>query len=393
MSTTPILDSGTLLPPRPKKRILGAIIGLCIGLLFAAVIHHVSRTRGQNNLALFFYFANLVLVVTVHELAHLLAGWVVGFHFDRISIGPLSLRIEYGRLKIQFSPALPGALGYAGMNIQTVRKICRRLLVYIAAGPVMNLVSGILAAFFVRYPPLSLRTSWVVPFAAGFSLFSLLLGLVSLVPYGSTLRSDGARIWMLLTSAAKARRWIAAAALANQQKEGVRVKHWKQTWVKAVCALQDSSTDEVVGNMLAYVAASAKQDTKSSAAYLERCLELAPVAPPSSRDFVAREAAYFSAWFRNDLKLAERWSSQIKGPKLIAPLIEIRLAIALDCARCKFDAAITGWQKGFDFIERMPDIPMKAPLRESWQEWGEEIREKQTRQSEVTTADSPVLLG
>ena len=117
------------------------------------------------------------------------------------------------------------------MNIQTVRRIRRRLLIFIAAGPAANLISGIFVAFFVRHPPLSLRYSWVLPCAAGFALFSLLIGLVSLVPFGSTARSDGARIWMLLSSTVKARRWIAAAALANQQRNGVNVKHWKQTWL------------------------------------------------------------------------------------------------------------------------------------------------------------------
>ena len=95
VQATPILDSGVMPPPRPKKRVLGVIIGMGIGVLFAVLIDQVSRTRGPNNFALLFYFTDIVLVVTVHELAHLLAGWLVGFHFDRISIGPLSLRIEY----------------------------------------------------------------------------------------------------------------------------------------------------------------------------------------------------------------------------------------------------------------------------------------------------------
>jgi hypothetical protein len=276
-----------------------------------------------------------------------------------------------------------GALGYAGMHIETVSRLRRRLLFFGAAGPAANLISGTLAALFVHNVPSSLRTTWVVSFAAGFSVMSLLIGLLSLVPYGKTLRSDGARIWMLLNSYDRTRRWITAAALSSQQQKGVRPRHWKRTWLKIVCSVRDASIDEISGNLLAYIAASAIKEAPIAAAHLERCLELAPISQPMMRDFVAREAAYFCAWFRGDSTLADRWLSQIKRPKLATPLLQIRTNIAIDCARYKFDEAIGDWQKGADFVERLPVTPLKKPLQESWQEWGDEIRERQRKTASV----------
>src|ERR1700747_2108156 len=141
ISITPILDSGVLPPPRPKKRILGVILGFGIAILFAAAVDNFSSAKPQPHLAVLFYFGSLFLAVTIHELGHLTAGWLVGFHFSQISVGPLSLRVEYGRLKIQVRRDF-GALGYAGMHIETVTRLRQRLLLYAAAGPATNLISG-----------------------------------------------------------------------------------------------------------------------------------------------------------------------------------------------------------------------------------------------------------
>src|SRR5258707_5552884 len=101
VSVTQILDLGVLPPPRPKKRVLGVIIGLGLGILFGATIDNFGSAGSQPHLSLLFYFASLGLAVAIHELGHLTAGWLVGFHFSHISVGPLSVRVEYGRLKVQ----------------------------------------------------------------------------------------------------------------------------------------------------------------------------------------------------------------------------------------------------------------------------------------------------
>lgn len=380
--STPILDSGVLPPLRPRKRALGVIIGFCIGILFAIVVDNVGSKGSHPGVALLSYFASLGIAVTIHELGHLAAGWFVGFHFSHVSLGPFSLRVEYGRLKVQIRRDF-GALGYTGMHIETVNRLRRRLLLYAASGPSANLISGTLAALFVSLAAPSFRTTWVASFTAGFSVLSLLMGLLSLVPYGKTLRSDGARIWMLLHSYEGTRRWITAAALASQQRKGVQAKNWKRTWLKAVCSVRDASIDEISGNMLAYIAASAIKDAPTAAAHLERCLELAPLSQPTARDFVAREAAYFCAWFRGDPTLADRWLAQMKRPKLTNPLLQIRTNIALDCARHSFDEATGAWQKGADFIERLPVTVIKGLLQESWREWGDEIRQRQGKTTTV----------
>jgi hypothetical protein len=130
--------------------------------------------------------------------------------------------------------------------------------------------------------------------------------------------------------------------------------------------------------MLAYIAATDRKDAAKSAGFLERCLELMPSAQLVSREFVAREASYYCGWFRDDAALAERWLAQVKRPKAATPLLQVRTDIALACARRDFGAAMAGWKMGAEFIERLPGTSIKGLLLESWQEWGDEIRQRRT---------------
>jgi len=80
VSVTPILDSGVLPPPRPKKRLLGVVVGFPIGILFAVAVNNFGGPESQPHLAFLFYFATLALAVTIHELGHLTAGWLMDFN-------------------------------------------------------------------------------------------------------------------------------------------------------------------------------------------------------------------------------------------------------------------------------------------------------------------------
>jgi hypothetical protein len=88
-----------------------------------------------------FYLLSFVLTVIVHEVGHLLGGWIVGFRFSFISIGPFSLKLEYGKIKLRVVRAMPAA-GYAGMHVDRVRRLRRRLLFFTIAGPLTNLLSA-----------------------------------------------------------------------------------------------------------------------------------------------------------------------------------------------------------------------------------------------------------
>lgn len=374
-SNTPILDSGVLPSRKPTKQFLGAIVAFATVLLLAAVVGTISTNEAHTSATMLLYLPILMLTVVLHELGHVIAGIVVGFHFSSITIGPFSIGLQYGKVKFQIR-AQSGALGFAGMHIETVSRLRRKLLIFVMAGPLTNLVTGIIAAGFIFVSPQTERSSWLIALSAAFSMLSLLVFVMSAIPLRSTFHSDGDRIRMLVKSPAEARRWIAAMALAGQQRKGIRSRRWKRTWLKSVCAVGDSSFDEFFGNLLAHIAASDRKDMPAEARHLERCLELAHLAPVSARDLLASASLYFCAWTRCDSKLAESWLTQLENRKPITPLTGIRTEIALACARSNFEEALSLWRKGLDFVTRLPSTRTKEILEESWREWGEEITDR-----------------
>jgi membrane-associated protease RseP (regulator of RpoE activity) len=389
VGATPILDSAVR-PKARKKKLAGVLLGVFVGICCSAVMINASNhARAERNPAreyiLLLFFLVLALTVVVHESGHLLAGWMVGFRFNAIAIGPFSARMEYGRLKVQVRKALPAG-GYAGMGVNQVRRLRRRLLAFIAGGPMANLLSAALIALFLAYDPL--LTSWLSVAGDIFWKISAMIGVANFLPFRlGMLYTDGARIVMLFTSRSRSQRWMSLMAVGSQSHAGVRPKSWRRTWLDAAGRIRDESVDDFAGNWIAYAAANDRKDAPVAASHLERCLELVNLLGPSLQDLVALEAAVFTAWFRGNTVIAEKWLGQVKRIKTLPQLMQIRADIALHCARREFAPALSKWQQGFVFIEKLPPSPVKTRLTEGFLEWRDEIQERQNLQA-TSPADS-----
>src|ERR1700690_1021731 len=180
---------------------------------------------------------------------HLLAGWAMGSRFSLIQIGPFSLQVVHGMLKVRFRQEMT-ALGYAGLHVNRVRRLRRRMLIFLAAGPAANLLSvaAVLLLLNKFFPQLS--SPWAAIPAVQFTVVSLLLGVVSLIPFPSSdATSDGSRIAMLLRSRDRARRWLNILALVHANDQGIRASLWKNSWLRAASSLNDASRDNFRGKI------------------------------------------------------------------------------------------------------------------------------------------------
>jgi len=377
-TATPILDSGVL--PKGagrKKKISRQLFGFVLGLLFAGVLiaseseQHARSSAGNYLLA--FYLLSFVPAIAVHEAGHLVAGWAVGFRFSFVAIGPFSLRLQYGRLKISMRRGMPAG-GHAGMQVDRVRRLRHRLLVFMIGGPFANLLT---AGLLVLVDHWTAESNWFSLPIRIFWMISLILGLANLVPIRAGMRyTDGARVKMLLTALPRSRRWISITALANQRDNGVRPRQLRQTWLRAAGVGEDGSVDDFSGNWLEYTSANDRKDATIAALRLERCLALTSQLGPSVQDIVFLEGAVFTAWFRNDSALAQLWFGKVKKVKAIPKLLRMRADIAMLCARRKFDLALIRWEEANQYIEKLPDSVAQQSLREGFLEWKEEILER-----------------
>ncbi|MGB8976294.1 MAG: M50 family metallopeptidase [Terriglobales bacterium] len=379
-SSTPIFDSGVLPPRTSQITLQSLLLGFLIGTVpfLSAVILIMAGRQGNDSLDVSLLSACLVLVVAtfVHEAGHLLAGWAVGFRFSRIQLGPLSLSIAQGRLRVRLREMT--ALGYAGMHVNRLRRLRRRMLIFLAAGPATNLLSLLVMVLLLYFFP-QLINAWVAIPAAQFAVVSCLLGMLSLWPFPSTGSSDGARIMMLLRSRDRARRWLNILALIHAHDQGTPVKLCKNSWLRAASSLNDASRDNFRGNWLAYISANGRDNAPIAALHLEKCLELARLLPRSTRDVLALESTVFAAWFRNDALLADKWFAQLQKPNRVTRLAKIRVGIATSCARRDFHNAKKEWQDGLAYIDRAKKVNSQKLLKESWLGWRAEILEREVR--------------
>src|SRR5579863_9732243 len=164
VTATPILDSAVAPKPARKRKLVNTLWGVLLGLLFAGVLIRNDQNNLRNpaaNYMILFYFAAIISVIVVHEFGHLLAGWMVGFRFSRVSIGPFCLKIEHGRLKVEARGKLTGAAGYAGMHVNGVRRLRRRLLIFTMGGPTANLLSFAVMTALLDYSAPGSLSNWV----------------------------------------------------------------------------------------------------------------------------------------------------------------------------------------------------------------------------------------
>jgi Zn-dependent protease len=301
VARTPILDSGTLPLQRfeiqPWAIVVPSICAACI-----VVIQGIITPSGQS--AILFPVAAFISIL-IHELGHLTAGWCVGFRFRSIAIGPFAIHLEHGKLRLRFRwPFITSSSGYAIMDVDTVLRLRRRLMLYIAAGPIANLITVPIALLFTNH-----RFS---SFAALLTIISILMSVVNLLPLpvSPTLFTDGFRIATLLRDRERTRRLLSIYAVGAQRRNGKPPKTWKQTWLKAASSVGDDSVDDFWGNWLAYTSCIARNEGGSGAVHLERCLRLSGLLTETIRDLTAQQAVFFSAMY--DKPLAQKWLKQTR---------------------------------------------------------------------------------
>jgi hypothetical protein len=320
----------------------------------------------------------LALTVVVHELGHLVAGWLVGFRLSLVQVGPFVLSAETGVLRLTFGRKWP-ALGLAGMSFQSLRNLHERLLFFSAGGVIANTLGIAAVLLSVDHVFRGLGGTRTGTLAAQFIVFSFVVAVGSLIPLASTLPSDGMWIKTLLSQDARARQWISICAIVALYSKGVRPREWKHTWLQRAISTDDVPHATFVGHWLGYMYAADRDDRARADAHLERCLSVAGTLPIQGRDLVAQEAAFAAAWLRGDAALADRWLTQVSKRSRLPSLIRKRLDVAMCYAGKDYGTAESSWQEGLSLIDATMAGRARDRSREAWLEWRTEIQDRSTQ--------------
>lgn len=162
-----------------------------------ARLHHLHRPNGY----IFWLdvFAIALVTTTVHELGHASVGLAFGMKLRALVFGPFHWRVREGRWKFEFHAAgFISAEGVTGVVPSNPRHSLWSVLAMIAAGPMANLVTGLLALWaLITSPGRSYQAAWEpIGFFATASLVTFAVNLLPL--HSKQFYSDGARIYQIL---------------------------------------------------------------------------------------------------------------------------------------------------------------------------------------------------
>jgi hypothetical protein len=315
-STTAVLPAAEDAAPRPAKpgalkkaaqlvagMAIGALIGF-VGMAFAIPdIAPETRALLRDRLGAWTlpFLVAVALVVSyvgiaVHELGHVLGGVAARFRFHLYVAGPLRVERDEatGRLNVGLNRVVSLAGGIAAMLPTDTHDLRRRFAMVVAGGPLASFALALAA-----WAPLALGASLppMVDLVLGMTaLISAGLGVVTIIPMRSGgFASDGGRLLRLVRGGPVAERESAMLPLIALSTAETPPREWPREMVEAVVALRDGSSDECVGNLMAYYRALDTGDVALAARRMERALETLDAVPPALAPSVHLEAAFFAA--------------------------------------------------------------------------------------------------
>jgi hypothetical protein len=296
-SGTPCLDRQIPFPPRnPADRELRwwqlALIAAC--LLFKT----------------FFVIAAVwMLLVLIHEVGHLVGGWLVGFRFNYIRIGALTIE-RSGKITWHWTwHDLASGAAHAVPVLNTALRW--RFCVYFVAGPTANLITA-----FCAFKIMPRNNS--LPAAIGLAIFlgSAFMGFVNLLPVrAKTQMADGLKIWILLFTKKRRDRILLLLTFAADARRGDRKAFMTDSALEPSSLIIDGSGEQVATNWLAFYKATAAKDYELAGRCLENCLVAASSVTAGPREELTIEAALYQARTRKRPDLARQWLAQENSGK------------------------------------------------------------------------------
>lgn len=392
-TTTPILDFAGRLPKRSVSKrlarlsvylVVGGLIGLGFALAenlgFGSIFGVLSPGIGVGQLSPIQFFPFLILamflIMTLHEIGHLIGGKCVGFGFVGMQIGPFLLTNHGHKLKVKLR-LIVSLNGLALVKIDRLTRITRRLAVFVLGGPIAT-AAGALAGYLLL-KNVEQMNDLLFDFIQLFTHLSLLTLALNLFPFRTHTRmfSDGARLRMLFLPSGMTRRWLSIIALGFQIRSGKRARFLNQRWLRTANQYTDRSCDELLAAWYAYICSNDCENTDAAANHLEHCLSLSHLGcGVALRDILCLEASVFQAWFRGDREKSEAWRQNVKNIRVLPWFAILRADTALLWSQGKHSEALTKCDEALQKLGMLPPEVNKESFELGYLEWKQKMIER-----------------
>ena len=259
----------------------------------------------------------ILISIVVHELGHAAVGRALGMRLRSLVVGPFYWRTRDGRWRFEFVAArILSAQGGAGIVPSSAAQNRWDEICMIAAGPVVNLFTGVLAmcaALAAKGQPWEQYWQLLALFAT-ISFITFAGNLIPFRPEGAY--SDGARIYQLLRGGPLVDLQRAFNLASSTQVTSVRPRDYD------IGALQRASAAFTQGHQALMLRLIASEHFLDKGEFPEACQTLADaerVYHESASDIAAEPLTVFifgAALLRRDATGARQWWERMEAKRL-----------------------------------------------------------------------------
>ncbi|MCW1239405.1 MULTISPECIES: zinc metalloprotease [Bacillus] len=246
--------------------------GSITAALVLSILYGVIRTEKLGvMLDIWTLFGIFLLVLAIHELGHVVFGLIGGLNFKFMTVGPITVQKEKGKVRIRENK-LWAYFGGVAMLIPpsiVTPNLSKKWAWMTLGGPITSLLFGITFGYIymVSY----------YQYLLYFSVFHFVIFAVTIVPIKGTLMSDGMQFLILIKDDEKAKQHVYNIQVSSELFSYKRPKDWDKRLVKLTedKIKEHKSIREIMsGLMLVFLAWSDQKGMERAIPYIEQVAQL-----------------------------------------------------------------------------------------------------------------------
>lgn len=316
----------------------------------------LSIHEGRLHISLLTILLTALLMTFVHELGHSAVGLALGMKLRAFVVGPFQWRIESGKWSFQFRPIAILQGGGATGIVAPVADFPRERFVWmIAAGPLANLVTGVLALWLAFTAPAA------SPVQSGgllalFGVFSLSGFAANLVPFKTKAKySDGAKIYQLLSGGAWGDFHTVISMAGSSVVSPLRPRDYDIAIIERAIAGIKQGTEGLLLRLLAHQCYLDRSQLNDAESTLKEAARVYEESASGVRAELLTVFVFGYACISRDAAEARKWWQRMETKKPARFNVDYwRAKSALCWIDGNLNDANEAWQKAADAAQKLP---------------------------------------
>ncbi|PES94851.1 hypothetical protein CN491_15245 [Bacillus cereus] len=246
--------------------------GSMTAALVLSILYGVIRTEKLETMLNIWAVVGIsLLVIAIHELGHVIFGLIGGLQFKFMTVGPITVQKEKGKVRIRENKlwAYFGGVAMLVPPSTVTPNLSKKWAWMTLGGPIVSVLFGITSGYIymVSY----------YQYLLYFSVFHFVIFAVTIVPIKGTIMSDGMQFLILIKDDEKAREHLYTIQVSSELFSYKRPKDWDERLVElSEDKLKENKSirETMSGLMLVFYARADQEGMERAIPYVEQIVQL-----------------------------------------------------------------------------------------------------------------------